>query len=185
MSSPALTGLRESRARAGAGERGPGSTSARRPPAGLVPKLPQQAKSMRADLSGNESAQCRRSALPSVQPDVLAVYCSAKDLVYSRLSSLSFRLSVVHVQPQCSRGGAGRGEGDLARWAHGRLWGTGSPGVPCWPQIYRALEMSSGEGQEALKPELALETQAPFFRLPTSGWRLQGAENPPPAQEFM
>lgn len=88
LRSPALTGLRESRARAGAGESGPGSTSARCPPAGLFPKLPQQAKSMRADLSGNESAQYQRSALPSVQPDVLAVCCSAKDRVYSRVSSL-------------------------------------------------------------------------------------------------
>lgn len=72
---------------------------------------------MRADLSGNESAQRRRSALPSVQPDVLAVCCSPKDLVYSPSSGLS----VVLIQPPFSRGGAGGGEGDLARWAHGRL----------------------------------------------------------------
>lgn len=67
---------------------------------------------------------------------------------------------MVQVQTPFSRGVAGRGEGDLALWAHGRLWGTGSPGVPGWTQIYRALEMSSGEGQEALKPELALKVGA-------------------------
>lgn len=38
-----------------------------------------------------------------------------------------------------------------------RRWGTRSPGVPGQPQMYRALEVRLGEGQEPLKPELDLK----------------------------
>lgn len=89
LCSPALTGLRESRARAGAGERGPGSTSARRPPAGLFPKLPQQAKSMRADLSRGTKA------LSAGAP--LCPRCSPTSLRFAALPRILFIL----LPPDC------------------------------------------------------------------------------------
>lgn len=130
------------------------------PARGTVPKAPPAGKvHARGSLGERKcSVPALRSALGAARRPCGLLLCQGSCLFSSFFSSSP--LSVVQVQPPFSRGVAGRGEGDLALWAHGRLWGTGSPGVPGWAQIYRALEMSSGEGQEALKPELALNVGA-------------------------
>lgn len=158
LGSPALTGLRESRARAGGGgERRwlhlrPASSSR------AVPKAPPAGKV--------HARRSRRTRALSTGAGLCTARCSGgvllrQGLFYSLVPSLfSPPPPVVHVQPRWARGGAGRGEGDLVGWALGRWWDTGSPGVPGWPQIYRAPEMHSGEGQEVLKPELDLKVGA-------------------------
>lgn len=102
------------------------------PARGTLPKAPPTGKvHARGALGEGKALSAGHSALPSVQPDVLAVLllCQGSCLFSSFFSFLP-TLSGPRPAP-CSRGGAGRGEGDLARWAHGRLRGTGSPGVPC------------------------------------------------------
>lgn len=69
------------------------------PARGTLPKAPPTGKvHARGSLGEGKALSAGRSALSSVQPDVLAVCCSAKDRVYSRVSSLSSLLSVVHLQ---------------------------------------------------------------------------------------
>lgn len=98
----------------GAGVHGSGCTSAGRPPTRLFPKLPQQAKSTRADLGEAKALSTGADTGPRSCPTTWR--CAAPPRIVLVTSSSSFLSpSVLHFLG--ARGGAGRWEGDPERWA--------------------------------------------------------------------